>query len=165
MTPFDQEVLATRKWFDSPRFATTTRLYSARQVVEQRGTITNDHTVARDAAEAHVDLRQPAWRAVRDGVLFRFATAAFGQVMIAAQQRDFREVVEHHGLVEGIRVAAQRAQERYFRGAQVRLRKLEQPFVVVPASPVRVRQIMPGMARFLQESESLVELLPLARRH
>ncbi len=59
MTPFDQEVLATRKWFDSPRFATTTRLYSARQVVEQRGTITNDHTVARDAAEAFYErLRQ-----------------------------------------------------------------------------------------------------------
>jgi isocitrate lyase len=36
---------------DSPRFAGITRLYTARQVVEQRGTIRNDYTVARTAAE------------------------------------------------------------------------------------------------------------------
>jgi isocitrate lyase len=52
MSPFEQDDLATRAWFDSPRFAGITRLYSARQVVEQRGTIANDHTVAREAAVA-----------------------------------------------------------------------------------------------------------------
>ncbi len=49
---FDQEVLDTQQWFDSPRFAGLLRLYSARQVVEQRGTIASDHTVAREAAAA-----------------------------------------------------------------------------------------------------------------
>lgn len=57
--PFDQEVLETQQWFDSPRFAGIVRLYSARQVVEQRGTIRNDHTVAREAATAfHARLRE-----------------------------------------------------------------------------------------------------------
>ncbi len=59
MTAFDDEVAATEKWFSSPRFAGTTRLYSARQVVEQRGTIAHDYTVAREAAAAfHERLRQ-----------------------------------------------------------------------------------------------------------
>ena len=52
MTTFDQEVRATQAWFDSPRFAGIVRLHSARQVVEQRGTIANDYTVAREAAAA-----------------------------------------------------------------------------------------------------------------
>jgi isocitrate lyase len=59
MTSFDAEVAATQEWFDSPRFHGITRLYSARQVVEQRGTIPHDHTVAREAATAfHQRLRQ-----------------------------------------------------------------------------------------------------------
>jgi isocitrate lyase len=59
MTPFDADVRATQKLFDSPRFAGMTRLYSARQVVEQRGTIPNDYAVAREAAVAFYDrLRQ-----------------------------------------------------------------------------------------------------------
>jgi isocitrate lyase len=59
MTSFEQEVAETRKWFDSPRFAGITRLYTARQVVEQRGTIAHEYTVARAAAEAFYDrLRQ-----------------------------------------------------------------------------------------------------------
>jgi isocitrate lyase len=59
MTSFEQEVAETQKWFDSPRFAGTTRLYTARQVVEQRGTIAHDYTVAREAAAAFYDrLRQ-----------------------------------------------------------------------------------------------------------
>jgi isocitrate/methylisocitrate lyase len=51
-TPFEQAVAATQRYFDSPRFDGITRLYSARQVVEQRGTIPADYTVAREAAEA-----------------------------------------------------------------------------------------------------------------
>ncbi len=52
MNPFDQELRDTQAWFDSPRFKGITRLYSARQVVEQRGTIRSDYTVARTAASA-----------------------------------------------------------------------------------------------------------------
>src|SRR6202043_3694659 len=59
MTSFDDEVAATQEGFDSPRFGGITRLYSARQVVEQRGTIAHDYTVAREAAAAfHQRLRQ-----------------------------------------------------------------------------------------------------------
>ena len=59
MTSFEEQVAATQEWFDSPRFAGIVRLYSARQVVEQRGTIGHDYTVAREAAAAFYDrLRQ-----------------------------------------------------------------------------------------------------------
>src|SRR5947208_12840531 len=51
-TPFEREVAATQRYFDSPRFEGIIRLYSARQVAEQRGTIPADYTVAREAAEA-----------------------------------------------------------------------------------------------------------------
>jgi isocitrate lyase len=47
---FDQHVAATQDWFDSPRFQHITRLYGARRVVAQRGTIATDYTVAREAA-------------------------------------------------------------------------------------------------------------------
>jgi isocitrate lyase len=49
---FEGEVAETQKYFDSPRFEGITRLYTARQVVEQRGTIPVDHTVAREASTA-----------------------------------------------------------------------------------------------------------------
>ncbi len=52
MTSFDEQVRDTQEWFASPRFAGLRRLHSARQVVEQRGTIDQDYTVARQAAEA-----------------------------------------------------------------------------------------------------------------
>ncbi|MFG0318495.1 MAG: isocitrate lyase ICL2 [Planctomycetota bacterium JB042] len=59
MTAFDEEVRATQEWFDSPRFRGIRRLYTARQVVQQRGTIRNDHTVAREAAAAfHARLQE-----------------------------------------------------------------------------------------------------------
>ncbi|HZU48720.1 MAG TPA: isocitrate lyase ICL2 [Mycobacterium sp.] len=51
-SPFEQQVAATQRYFDSPRFDGILRLYSARQVVEQRGTIPTDYTVAREAATA-----------------------------------------------------------------------------------------------------------------
>jgi isocitrate lyase len=50
--PFEQDVAATQRYFDDPRFSGIIRLYTARQVVEQRGTIPTDYTVARDAAAA-----------------------------------------------------------------------------------------------------------------
>src|SRR6201987_4550838 len=49
---FDRDVAATQRYFDSPRFDGIPRLYSARQVVEQRGTIPSDYIVAREAAQA-----------------------------------------------------------------------------------------------------------------
>ncbi|HEV8581021.1 MAG TPA: isocitrate lyase ICL2 [Thermoanaerobaculia bacterium] len=55
LTPFEAEVAATQRYFDSPRFAGIIRLYTARQVVEQRGTIPADYTVAREAAAAFYD--------------------------------------------------------------------------------------------------------------
>ena len=59
MRSFEQEINETQKWFDSPRFAGIIRLYSARQVVEQRGTIGHDYMIARETAAAFYDrLRQ-----------------------------------------------------------------------------------------------------------
>lgn len=51
-TQFVQEVAETQRYFESPRFEGITRLYTARQVVEQRGTIPVDYTVAREASRA-----------------------------------------------------------------------------------------------------------------
>ncbi len=51
-TAFEDDIAATQQYFDSPRFDGIVRLYTARQVVEQRGTIAVDYTVARDAATA-----------------------------------------------------------------------------------------------------------------
>ena len=59
MSSFESEIGETAIWSASPRFEGVTRLYSARQVVEQRGTIPTDYTVARMAAEQFYDrLRQ-----------------------------------------------------------------------------------------------------------
>ncbi|MEZ0340838.1 isocitrate lyase ICL2 [Mycobacterium sp. pV006] len=49
-TPFEREVAETQNYFDSPRFEGIIRLYTARQVAEQRGTIPVDYAVARKAA-------------------------------------------------------------------------------------------------------------------
>ena len=51
-TSFDDDVAATQRYFDGPRFDGITRLYTARQVAEQRGTIPTDYPVARNAAVA-----------------------------------------------------------------------------------------------------------------
>jgi isocitrate lyase len=51
-TPFEQDVAETQRYIDSPRFDGIIRLYTARQVAEQRGTIPTDYTVAREAAQA-----------------------------------------------------------------------------------------------------------------
>src|SRR5215467_13543228 len=56
---FESETGETARWLASPRFDGITRLYSARQVVEQRGTICTDYPVARVAAEQFYErLRQ-----------------------------------------------------------------------------------------------------------
>jgi isocitrate lyase len=56
---FESEVAEVRRWFASPRFQGLKRVHSAREVVEQRGTVRPDHAVARTAAEAfHARLRE-----------------------------------------------------------------------------------------------------------
>jgi len=52
MSAFEDQVAAARQWMESPRFSGIRRLYSARQVVEQRGTIPAAYPVAEAAAEA-----------------------------------------------------------------------------------------------------------------
>ncbi len=52
MSHFEAEIRKTKKYFSSTRFKEIIRLYSARQVVEQRGTIKNDYSIAKNAAEA-----------------------------------------------------------------------------------------------------------------
>ena len=51
MGAFEDEVEGTRAWMTSERFAEITRLFSPRQIVEQRGTIPSDYIVSRNAAE------------------------------------------------------------------------------------------------------------------
>jgi isocitrate lyase len=61
MKVFESEVAETAAFMAAPRFEGITRLYSARQVTEQRGTIRTDYTVARDAAEQfHARLKELA---------------------------------------------------------------------------------------------------------
>ena len=51
MSTFEERVRETSEYFASPRFKGIIRLYSPRQVVEQRGTIATDYPIARQAAE------------------------------------------------------------------------------------------------------------------
>ena len=48
---FQQQIDAIDQWMAQERFAEITRLFTASQVAAQRGTITKDYTVAREAAE------------------------------------------------------------------------------------------------------------------
>src|SRR5215469_3494254 len=58
MSSFESEIGETARWMASPRFEDITRLYSARQVVELRGSIPTDFTVARVAAAQFYDRLQ-----------------------------------------------------------------------------------------------------------
>ena len=49
-TSFERDLAETQRYFDSPRFDGVIRLYTARQVAEQRGTIPADYPIAREAA-------------------------------------------------------------------------------------------------------------------
>eukprot|EP01013_Petalomonas_cantuscygni_P030335 TRINITY_DN56300_c0_g1_i1.p1 TRINITY_DN56300_c0_g1~~TRINITY_DN56300_c0_g1_i1.p1 ORF type:complete len:1398 (-),score=445.34 TRINITY_DN56300_c0_g1_i1:415-4608(-) len=50
---------AAEEYMSSPRFDGVKRVYTAREVAEQRGSFTDDYTVARDAAQAfHMRLRE-----------------------------------------------------------------------------------------------------------
>jgi isocitrate lyase len=51
MSSLEDRIDSVGKWMSSPRFEGIVRLYTPRQVVEQRGTIDTDYSVARQAAE------------------------------------------------------------------------------------------------------------------
>jgi isocitrate lyase len=56
MEAFEKEVSETREWFASTRFKKITRLYSPRQVVEQRGTVHNDYSIAKNASKEFYEM-------------------------------------------------------------------------------------------------------------
>jgi isocitrate lyase len=59
MREFEAQVAAARDWFAQPRFEGIVRLHTAREVAAQQGTIEQDYTVARTAAEGfHARLRE-----------------------------------------------------------------------------------------------------------
>jgi isocitrate lyase len=59
MKSFKEQVAEVSRWFAGTRFQGILRLYSPRQVVEQRGAIATDYPVARNAADAfHARLRE-----------------------------------------------------------------------------------------------------------
>jgi isocitrate lyase len=60
-----------KKYFSSPRFEGIRRLYSERQVAEQQGTIANDYTVAREAAQGFYTL-------LRENYAKKTAVTTFG---------------------------------------------------------------------------------------
>ena len=67
MKGFEKQVAAVKKWMESPRFKEIVRLYSPREVAEQQGTIENDYTVSRRAAEdfyAHLRMLFEAQRSI-----------------------------------------------------------------------------------------------------
>ncbi|HXU07461.1 MAG TPA: isocitrate lyase family protein, partial [Blastocatellia bacterium] len=70
MKSFEQNITETQEWFDSPRFNGIVRLYTARQVVEQRGTIAHDYTIAREAAAAFYDRLRELFSARRSLTTF-----------------------------------------------------------------------------------------------
>lgn len=49
---FEKELAELEAWFASPRFKGITRVYTAREVLEQRGTIRAEYALARDTADA-----------------------------------------------------------------------------------------------------------------
>ncbi len=51
MGAFEDDIQEIQEFMDGDRFSATTRVYAARQVAEQVGTVPQDYTVARDAAE------------------------------------------------------------------------------------------------------------------
>lgn len=56
MGAFEEDIQEIQRFMDGERFSETTRVYAARQVAEQRGTVPQDYTVARDAAAQFYDL-------------------------------------------------------------------------------------------------------------
>ncbi len=62
MPLFDKEIKQTQDYFNSPRFKGIIRLYSARQVVEQRGTIRREYSIAKNMAKEFYDLLKDLYK-------------------------------------------------------------------------------------------------------
>ena len=62
MPLFDTEIKQTQDYFNSPRFKGIIRLYSARQVVEQRGTIRREYSIAKQMAKEFYDLLRDLYK-------------------------------------------------------------------------------------------------------
>jgi len=87
MTAFDETVSAIEHWFASPRFAHTTRLYTARQIAAQRGTIPADYPVAREAADGFYE----RLRELFDRTLFDRLLAEEHEKLLRARNRDVHD--------------------------------------------------------------------------
>jgi len=70
MTSFEHQTATIQDWFDSPRFRHITRLYGARRVAAQRGTIPTDYPVAREAASGFYDRLRELFEARRSITTF-----------------------------------------------------------------------------------------------
>jgi len=79
MDEFERELSETQGWFAQPRFRGITRLYSARQVVEQRGAIQPDYSVARQAAVEFYELLRELF--VRREAITTFGPYSPGQAV------------------------------------------------------------------------------------
>ena len=77
---FDNQVRDTERWMKSPRFQRISRLYAARQVVEQRGTISQDYSVARTASEGMYDRLRELFNARR--AITTFGPYSPGQAVV-----------------------------------------------------------------------------------
>lgn len=56
MVAYKKELHETKEWFSSPRFKEIIRLYSPRQVLEQRGTIQREYSIAQNASKEFYEL-------------------------------------------------------------------------------------------------------------
>jgi len=86
MSSFEQDVAATQRWFDSPRFAGLVRLYTARQVVEQRdheADVVHARRRRRAAADSRVPGKQPAPNAAAAVGIDRDKALAVGDLVHA----------------------------------------------------------------------------------
>jgi isocitrate lyase len=81
---FEARVAATRAWMAEARFDGIVRLHTARDIVEQQGTIEGDYAVAREAATAfHALLRQ---RFAERRAITTFGPYSPGQAVIQKRQ-------------------------------------------------------------------------------
>ncbi len=70
MPSFEEEVRETQRWFASPRFKNIKRLYTAREVVEQRGSIRSEYGLARETAASFYDRLRELYAAKKNITTF-----------------------------------------------------------------------------------------------
>ncbi|MCK6620965.1 MAG: isocitrate lyase family protein [Calditrichaceae bacterium] len=84
MDAFEKEVRDTAEWFAGSRFKEITRLYSVRQVVEQRGTIHSDYTIAKNASREFYELLRELF--ARGEAITTFGPYSPGQAVTMKRQ-------------------------------------------------------------------------------